>query len=85
MGFKAEIEKAIHAVVPEATIELSMNPDGSYVGHVVAPEFAKLTHLERQLRVWKSLRERLQETASKIGILLMYSPAEFDAVLEEVA
>lgn len=58
MAVQAALELAIHAVAPNATINLALI-NGRLSGMVVAGEFEDMTHLERQRSVWKRIREVL--------------------------
>lgn len=82
MAIQAALENAIHNFAPQARVEVTLS-DGRYTGRVIAPEFDEMTHLARQRAVWKQIREQLGPQATEVGMLLLYSPEEADAVVEE--
>ncbi len=79
MAVQQALERAIHAVAPTARIDLQKK-NGHLSGIVVASEFDEMTHLERQRSIWKRIREDLGAESSEVGMLLLYSPEEADAV-----
>jgi len=81
MALQADLEHAIHAVAPRATMQ-PKRVNGRLSGLVIAEEFDPMTHLERQRAVWAKIREELGARATKVGVLLQYSPEEADAVAD---
>jgi acid stress-induced BolA-like protein IbaG/YrbA len=75
------LESAIQAVAPSAKI-LLMDVNGRISGTVVAPEFEGTTHLARQRKVWDKIRSQLGPDSLEVGMLLLYSPEEADALDE---
>jgi acid stress-induced BolA-like protein IbaG/YrbA len=84
MALQQALEDAIHAVAPQAQIHLQL-VNGHITGQVVAPEFEPLTHLERQQQVWDRIRQELGATSQQVGILLLYTPEEAEAVEDEAS
>ena len=84
MGISESITKAIQEIVPDAKVDLKKHADGTFVGTVVSNTFAEMTHLKRQRLVWDQIRKRLQDASASVGILLLYSPEEFESLLLEV-
>ena len=82
MPIQEALERAIHAVAPSAVIDLE-SKNGHLTAIVVAPEFENLTHLYRQQKIWKEVREKLGSDSAKVGILLLYSPEEASALEDE--
>jgi acid stress-induced BolA-like protein IbaG/YrbA len=83
MAVQAKLEEAIHAVAPEARIELEVI-SGRLSGTVIAEEFDDWSHLERQRKIWESIRASMGTEATQVGMLLLYSPEEADAVDDSV-
>jgi hypothetical protein len=81
MAVQEALEQAILAVAPSATINLELI-NGRLSGMVVAKEFDDMTHLERQRSVWNRIRQDLGTEEAEVGMLLLYSPEESDAVEE---
>jgi len=73
------IEKSIQAVAPDAVIDLDI-VHGRVSGTVVAPEFETLTHLQRQRTVRDPILQALGRDKDDLGMLLLYTPAEAEAV-----
>ena len=73
------LENAIHSAVPKATIQLEV-VNRRISGIVVAPEFDGATHLDRQRNVWREIRSQLGADSGEVGMLLLYSPEEADAL-----
>ena len=82
MALQEALEQAIHAVAPSAKIDLESS-NGHLSGMVVAKEFHEMTHLERQRSVWGRIRKNLGPEAAEVGMLLLYSHEDADAVQEE--
>lgn len=82
MAIPAALQHAIHNFAPRATVEITL-ANGQYTGLVIAPEFDQMTHLARQRAVWHQIREQLGSESKQIGMLLLYSPDEADAAVEE--
>jgi acid stress-induced BolA-like protein IbaG/YrbA len=82
MAIPAALENAIHNFAPRATVKVSLT-NGHYTGTVIAPEFDQMTHLARQRAIWQQIREQLGAQATQIGMLLLYSPEEAEAAVEE--
>lgn len=49
----------------------------------VTPEFEGMLHLDRQRQVWANVRRDLGAEATRVGMLLLYSPVEFDGIEDE--
>ena len=82
MAIQETLEHAIHTVAPTATINLEL-VNGHLSGMVVAQEFDDMTHLERQRSIWSQIRKDLGTEAAEVGMLLLYSPEEMDAVEDQ--
>jgi hypothetical protein len=82
MAVQEALERAIHSVAPTAKIDLGI-VDGYLSGTVIATEFDAMTHLERQKSVWSKIRQDLGTLSTEVGMLLLYSPEEANAVEED--
>jgi hypothetical protein len=83
MATQAKLEEAIHAVAPDARIALEVI-SGRLSGTVIAEVFDDWTHLERQRKIWQSIRDSLGAESTQVGMLLLYSPEEANAVDDSV-
>jgi hypothetical protein len=68
-------------------------PDARITGWIMHPEFTGISHATRQawlwdgfeqsgsLEQWKGLRGTFRERSAQIGLILTYSPAEYENAL----
>lgn len=49
----------------------------------VALEFEDMRYLDRQRQVWAIVRHDLGADAKRVGMLLLYSPVEADAIEDD--
>ncbi len=82
MASQKALESAIKVVAPNATFDLEV-VNGHLSGMVVAEEFGDMSHLDRQRKVWEQIRADLGPDAADVGLLLLYSPDEANAVLDD--
>ncbi len=82
MAIQEALGKVIREFAPGATVEFR-EKNGSVSATVVAPEFEDMRHLDRQRQVWANVRRDLGADAKRVGMLLLYSPIEADAIEDE--
>ena len=83
---------------PEGRVEVSRDqPNGRITGWIMHPYFTGVSHAERQewlwngfvqrglLEHWRGLRETFKERSTQIGLILTYSPAEYENALGQSA
>lgn len=82
MAIQEALGKAIREVAPKAEVEFR-EKNGRVSATAIAPEFEDMLHLDRQRQVWANVRRDLGAEATQVGMLLLYSPVEFDAIIDE--
>ena len=87
-----EVKAAVEGWLgPLGQIHMSRGGPGSRItGWIMHPDFKGVMHADRQgwlwngfgeegtLKPWKGLRETFKERSSQIGLILTYSPAEYE-------
>lgn len=82
----------------DSIVEVSRDdPGGRITGWIMHPRFTGLSHSDRQawlwngsgeageLTPWKGLKGTFQARSSQIGLILTYSPAEYENAFDESA
>jgi hypothetical protein len=83
---------------PMGLVEVSRDkPDGRITGWIMHPLFLGVSHAERQkwlwegfegtdlLKQWQGLRGTFKGRSTQIGLILTYSPAEYENALGQSA
>jgi len=72
-----QVAEAINDILgPGADIDLALE-GGKITGFVAHPSFSSVPVPERREKLWEALRARFKEDATRIGVLLLYSPEEY--------
>jgi len=91
-----EVQSAIKAWLGQlGLVEVSRDePGGRITGWIMHPEFSGVSHATRQawlwdgfeqqghLEQWKGLRGTFRERSAQIGLILTFSPAEYENALD---
>jgi hypothetical protein len=94
-----EVQSALKGWLgPDGIVDVSRDePRGRITGWIMHPGFTGISHATRQswlwdgfeqgvfLEQWKGLRGTFRERSAQVGLVLTYSPAEYDNALGQSA
>lgn len=75
-----EVEAAIDQILGPGQISDLGIENGRVAGYVCHPAFAGMDAAERRSLLWNGLRAHFAERSTLIGVLLLYSPKEYQAM-----
>jgi hypothetical protein len=81
-----KVETALEHRLDGSRADLRIDPEsGKIVGLFIHDSFTGISHRDRVRQVWEFLREEFGNHAVEIGSILVYTPAELEAMsaLEE--